>query len=90
MKIRQKDYHNLNGDADRFNTNAVSPIEIIVNFGDGGADSVYARDYEVELSDGRWVPIIEALGRHLLITDDYYTRFFEPQTDEDRERGYTL
>lgn len=91
MKVRLKDKPEVTGYADRFNTHAVSPMEIIVGFDHGDMDSAYARDYEcfIEATQS-WVSVVEAFGRRLLITDNYNTRFFEPPTPEDAERGYTL
>lgn len=65
--------------------------EVIVWFDDGSADSEYSSALEVYLeTQDRWISLNEAFRRHDLITDDRGSRFFEPPTDEDRERGYAL
>lgn len=63
--------------------------EIIVGYTDGGMDSDYIRNWDVEI-DGEWVDLSSAFKDHRVITDNYSDRFFLPQTDEDRVRGYTL
>ena len=37
-----------------------------------------------------WKPLRQAFKDGDLITDNYNIRFFEPRTEEDRKRGYTL
>jgi hypothetical protein len=32
----------------------------------------------------------EAFNQHLIITDNYNTRFCEPKNEEDKKRGYYL
>lgn len=89
MKVRNKatGASRVQGDASYFNTHALN--EIIVGFEDGSMDSCYIKDFEV-LVDGEWIDMREAFRLRLLITDNYNTRFFEPATEEDKVRGYTL
>lgn len=72
----------------QFNIHALN--EIIVYFDDGDANSDYPREYDVLLSSGEWKDLQQAMKDHDVIHDNYNTWFFEPQTPEDRERGYTL
>lgn len=89
MRVRHKTTGRL-GDARDFNIHSVAPQEIIVGFDDGDQTSDYMRDYDVQLKDGRWMSFEDAFTLHLLITDNYNSHFFEPQTEADRVRGYTL
>ncbi len=41
-------------------------------------------------SVGYWVSMSEAFKNNDLITDNYNTKFFEPENDEERKRGYRL
>jgi hypothetical protein len=60
--------------------------------------SDYISDYDVLLGQNGyqrwlgswWISLDEALQKHYVIHDNYNTRFFEPPTHEDHERGYTL
>jgi hypothetical protein len=88
MKVRHKQRGNI-ADAFEFNTSAVAPEEIIVQFDDGSADSDYLRDYDV-LIGGAWKDMRQAFKDHDLIRDNHNTRFFEPRTEENRARGYAL
>ena len=90
MKVRLKDSPEVVGFALQFNIHTVSPQEIIVGFDNGEIDTDYMRNYEVLLSSGEWKDAIQAYQDHDIITDNYNVRFFEPSTDEDRKRGYTL
>lgn len=54
-------------------------------------DSAYQRDFDVLLEAKReWKDLNQAFHDRDVIIDNYNTRFFEPQTPEDRERGHTL
>lgn len=86
MRVRNKDHGHL-GYSSRFNTYGIG--EIIVTFEDGDASSEEIRDYDVLLGD-EWVDLSGALKSRLLITDNYFTTFFPPSNDKDRDRGYTL
>jgi hypothetical protein len=88
MKVRHK-IHHTEAWSSRFNISSLN--EIIVTFDDGEQSSEYMRDWEAWISTHeKWMPIGEALKSHDIITDNDNTAFFEPRTQEDRERGYTL
>lgn len=88
MRVRHKitRYVGYSGD---FNIHAMS--EVIVQWDDDGADSMYISDLEVYLkATEEWKDMSQAFKDGDLITDNYNTIFFEPKTEEDRQRGYTL
>jgi hypothetical protein len=68
--------------------------EIIVQGGRNEAefwiDSDYASSYDVLLSDGARMDLREAFKLRRLITDCYNRDFFEPKTEEDKQRGFTV
>lgn len=82
------------GEAHQFNTHAM--FEVIFCFQNAQGefddqDSVFGKDVEVFVEAKKaWMPLGEALKTHDVINDNYNTRFFEPQTPADRERGFTL
>lgn len=58
-----------------------------------GEDSAYIHELDVWLTKTTppgWKDMREAFRDHDLITDNYNRYFFEPWTEEDRERGFTL
>lgn len=89
MKVRHK---TTAGEAVaiEFNTHGIG--EMIVGFDDGGMSSVFIRDYEVFIETGpnagKWRDMGDAFRDHDLITDNLNRRFFEPESNEDRERGW--
>lgn len=88
MKLRNKNNGKL-ASSNRFNPYGMS--EIIVAFKDGDMDSDYISNYEVYLESTKsWKDLRQAFKDKDVITDNYNTRFFEPPTKEDKERGYTL
>ena len=88
MKVRFIKMPHITGDASRFNTAALA--EVIVGFdGEGGMDTCYIKDLEVEIDD-EWITMRDAFREHKLITDNYDTHFFTPKTEKDKERGYML
>ena len=88
MKLRNK-YTGKNWHSSKFNIHGLG--EIIVHYPDYGADSAFIREFDVYLvSTGEWKDMNQAFKDHDLITDNYNTRFFEPKTEEDRIRGFTL
>ena len=87
MKVRLKSDHEVTGFSNTFNP--ASGIEILVMYDDGGGDSDYIRYYEVLIND-KWIDMNDAFKNHDLITDNYYTKFFEPKDDKERKRGYRL
>ena len=94
MRVRDKKTGIL-GFSNRFNVSAIA--EIVVGFDDDadgghrGMDSCYIGDYDVYLeSKKEWKDLEQAFRDIDVITDNYNTKFFEPPTEEDRVRGYTL
>lgn len=89
MKLRRKGKPGSEACSSAFNIHGIG--EIIVTFDDGSASSEFLRDYEVFLeSKDEWKDLRQALKDHDVITDNYNSHFFEPPTEEDRQRGYTL
>ena len=72
-----------------FNIHAVG--EIIIQNIEYGADSVYIKDFNVFLeAKQEWKDMRQAFKDKDLIIDNYNTYFFEPKTEEDKVRGFTL
>jgi hypothetical protein len=73
-----------------FNTHSLD--EIIVYY-DDDCDSDSLHNFDALLVTGpragQWVALADALKQHDVITDNYNKHFAEPQTDADRERGYS-
>ena len=81
MKVRYKKT-GTETEASRFNVNALA--EVLT-----GDDSPFIKDLDVYLeATSEWKDMSEAFRDHDLITDDYNEHFFEPKTQEDRERGW--
>lgn len=73
--------------------NVCSLDEIIVSYdNDVTSDSLHFYEALLETGPraGQWVSLADALKAHDVITDNYNKHFAEPQTDADRERGFTL
>jgi hypothetical protein len=85
MKLRHKETGHL-GFSDEFNSLTAS--EIIVFFEDGSCSSEFSRDYEVRLQDGTWKDLVAAFFYCDVIPDNYWTRFREAYTAEERSRGW--
>lgn len=89
MKVRLAKQLKDEGSADRFNMHALT--EVIVIFETGESDSYYPSDLEVYITAKQeWKPLREAFKDHDVIVDNLNSRFFEPATQEDKERGFTL
>lgn len=95
MKVRMKTNIERPFNANKFNTTALSEV---IGYGDEfGSDSFFIEDLDVLIeakdSNGKqigWKDMGQAFRDKDLIIDNYNTYFFEPETKEDRERGYTL
>lgn len=87
MKFRHKVTGN---ECSGSNFNMHSMGEIIM-YGDDDmwTDSPVEYDVFIEAT-GNWMDYYEARKSHLIINDNYNTRIFEPETEEDKIRGYTL
>lgn len=56
-----------------------------------GDDSVFISSLDVFIeAKQEWKDLRQAFKDRDVITDNYNSRFFEPQNEEDRKRGYTL
>lgn len=88
MKLRHKKTGAL---AYSSNFNMCSMSEIHVYFEDGDADSDFIPEYEAWIEAKKeWKCLSEAFRDRDVISDNYNSHFFEPPTEEDRKRGYTL
>ena len=90
MKIRHKDNPEEVGFASLFNPNLFG--EMFVNFTfQNYSDDIYKYEFYVE-SLGEWVDSERLFDRkeRLTIVDKYNTRFFEPENEADKKRGYLL
>lgn len=68
----------------RFNIQSLAEIDV-------GDDSVFTSNLDVWLkSKGVWKDLTLAFCDRDLIVDNHNVYFFEPKTEEDRQRGYTL
>lgn len=87
MNVRYIDNKNIIGSSERFNQAGIG--EVIVIFPDLDCTTELIKDLEVQLSDGSWHNMSEALFKnHLLIKDNYNIYFSEPRNDLDKEKGY--
>lgn len=83
MKVRYKNTK-IETASYRFNTSALNEVFT-------GDDSVFITDLEVFLEKrGEWKDLSQAFRDKDVIVDNYNIYFFEPLTDLDRDRGYTL
>lgn len=87
MKVmHKKGYLGYSGN---FNTSSLS--EIVVYFEEGDCSSEFIKEYDVFIkAKNEWKDLGEAFKDRDIIVDNYNTRFFEPDNEEDRQRGYTL
>ena len=90
MKVRGKDGSWIGGSS-QFNTHGLGEIIVGFNPSENGMDSMFIKDCEVFIEAfGEWKDMRQAFKDKDIIVDNYNTRFFEPKSIEDRERGYTL
>ncbi len=87
MKVRTKTTK-AEGTASDFNVNSIG--EVVMYFAEGDADSMFIRELDVWIEPNGWKDMSTAFLDHDIITDNYNVHFFEPPTEEDRKRGYTL
>lgn len=96
MRVREKNDPNdpMRMTASNFNVHAIA--EVICYWAEdeefGGSDSMFIKDLDVfiEADEIGWKDMRQAFKDKDIIIDNYNTTFFEPTTDADRERGYTL
>lgn len=86
MKLRTKD-HLTPCYGSNFNMSALN--EVLVNFDEGDADSMFVSDLQVQIGDN-WKNLISAFKDRDLITDNHNTCFFQPRNEEEKKRGYSL
>lgn len=87
MKVRYK-RSGTEAHGSKFNVHAMSEV---VTMSDDGGDSAFISDLDVYLEQKQqWKDMHQAFKEHDLITDNYNTAFGEPETEEDRERGYWI
>jgi len=87
MKLRLKDNH-VECFSNRFNIQSIG--EIVVCF-DDGMDSDYIKNYEAWLEkSNQWKCLSQAFKDRDVIIDNYNTYFFEPDNEEEKQRGYRL
>lgn len=86
MKVRQTDKPTITGFTNRLNTHGLG--EVIVGYDDDqGMDSVYIKDLEVQLPDGRWILLSQAFRDKIVMEDNYADRI-DFASEEDRARGW--
>jgi len=88
MKVRFILKPHVTGDARTFSV--VGLGEVIMHFDEGGADSVFVEDLQVQLASGEWKLMTKAFADKDIIPDNYNVWFGVPKTPEDQERGYFL
>ncbi len=88
MKVRTK----KGSEGTSGNFNLASILEVIVVFDDDGfQDTFPKRDLDIWISNkNQWMDLKMAFETHEVITDNNNESFFEPGSDEDRKRGFTL
>ena len=83
MELRLKSTNEILG-GDLFNTTALN--EVLAS-----GDSYYIRELDIFIIKlGVWKDMRQAFKDRDIITDNYNTKFFEPQNERDKERRYTL
>lgn len=84
MKLRYKKLPQVPFYSNQFNIHSLN--EILT-----GEDSAYIHDLEAWIeAKQEWKCLQQAFIDRDVITDNYNTWFFEPKTEADRKRGYTL
>jgi hypothetical protein len=81
MILRYKD-SKVEFESSSFNVHAL--CEVLT-----GDDSVYCRDLDAFIN-GVWKDFLVAMKDKDIIPDNYNRYFYEPRTQEDRDRGYIL
>ena len=83
MKVR---YKKTGTEAESGSFNITTIGEVLT-----GDDSPFITELDVFLKEtGEWKDMTQAFEDGDIIVNNMNTRFFEPPTTEDRERGYTL
>lgn len=90
MQVREKTKPDNKINSSKFNIHALN--EVICYWEEGDADSMYIEDLDVFITANNigWKDMQQAFKDHDIIIDNFNSRFFEPPTEEDRKRGYTL
>ena len=87
MKVRYKDKPEVQGFSDKLNTHGLGEVIFNITEPDYDCTSEYIKELEVEIQ-GEWVDMQNAFRGHVLVTDNYNTRFREAQTQEEMHRGW--
>jgi hypothetical protein len=87
MKFKHKE-KGYECEGSNFNMHSISEI-IMYGDDDMWTDSPAEYDVFIEATQ-EWMDYYEARKQNLIINDNYNTRIFEPETEEDKIRGYTL
>jgi hypothetical protein len=83
MKVRYKKSGQITYSGS-FNMNALG--EVLT-----GDDSPFISELDVFIEkSGEWLDMSKAFRNRDLIVNNYNSHFFEPQTEKDKQRGYTL
>lgn len=83
-KVRYKSNPEITRSTDQLNIHAIAEVNMF-------DDSVYFKDLDVFITKkNKWIDLKQAISDGDIIFDNYNTRFFEPETEEDRKRGFTL
>lgn len=90
MRVREKNDLYTLMTISRFNVHALA--EVICYWDDGSADNMFIKELDVFIvANGiGWKDMRQAFKDKDIITDNYNTTFFEPTTEEDKIRGFTL
>lgn len=83
-KVRYKSNPEITRDTDQLNIHALAEVNMF-------DDSAHFIDLDVFITKkNKWVDFYEAISNSYIIFDNYNTRFFEPENEIDRKRGFTL
>ena len=87
MKFKHKE-KGYECQGDRFNMHSMGEI---IMYSEDDMWSDFPWEYDVFIkANQQWMDYTEARKQNLIINDNYNSRIFEPQTEEDKVRGYTL
>jgi len=90
MKLRLKEKPEQLCASNQFNVNSVNEI-IVIYLPEGDTSSDFIKNYDVYLETLKdWKDMRQAFGDKDLIMNSHFTSFFEPTTEEDRQRGFSL
>lgn len=85
MRVRNK----TTSETGEARMNAYGFQEIVVTDWDGSQYGDFLSNYDVLLPDGTWKDFRQALRDHDIITNNANTEYRYPQTQKERDRGYS-